>query len=335
MSSSDFRASFLESVENNIVGFFDKQQLEMIMDKITLVLNDYELSERCTDIATIDSVNEKLIKRYCACLLVDGKSEKTIYQYRRTLIRLSDFLCNKPFTEIGVYEIRYYLASEKERGISNRTLENSRSNISAFFQWMTLEDIIPKNPLLVMKSITYPDEIKLPFNEIEIDSLKSSCKTLKERALVEMLLSTGVRVSELSEMLVSDIDFITMDVKVKHGKGAKERKTYTTPVSAKHVKKYLAERKDSDSPYLFCNLKHGKLKPGGIRHILNVVAKRAGVANTHPHRFRRTFATGLAKRGMDVQEIQRLLGHSRLDTTMKYVCVDDENVKASYKKYIA
>ena len=334
MSSSDFRASFLESVENNLVGIFNKQQLEMIMDKITLVLNDYELSERCTDITTIDSVNEKLIKRYCACLLVDGKSEKTIYQYRRTLIRLSDFLCNKPFTEIGVYEIRYYFASEKERGISNRTLENSRSNISAFFQWMTLEDIIPKNPLLVMKSIAYPDEIKLPFNEIEIDSLKSSCKTLKERALVEMLLSTGVRVSELSQMNIDDIDFATLDVKVKHGKGSKERKTYITQVSAKHVKEYITNRKD-DKAYLFCNHKYDMLKPGGIRHILNVIAKRANVENVHPHRFRRTFATGLAKRGMDIQEIQRLLGHRNINTTLKYVYVDDENVKASYKKYIA
>ena len=332
---SDSRMSFLKSVRESLAGTLDPQQASIVIDKITLVLNDYELMERCTELITVDPTNEKLLKRYCACLMVDGKSEKTIYQYRRTLIRLSDFFREKPYTEMGVYDIRYYFACEKERGVSNVTLENTRANISAFYQWMTLEDLIPKNPMLLVNKISCPDEIKLPFSEVEIDSLKSACKTLKERALIEMLLSTGVRVSELSEMMVSDVDFITMDVHVKHGKGAKERKTYTTEVSARHMKKYLENRKEKDSPYLFCNSAHKMLKPSGIRYILNGIAKRAGVANVHPHRFRRTFATGLAKRGMDIQEIQRLLGHTKLDTTMKYVCIDDDSVKTSYKKYIA
>ena len=332
---ADFRLSFLKSVEENMVDLFDSQQITKIVDRVTLALNNYEITERCTELVPSDPINERLIKRYCACLMVDGKSKNTIYQYRRTLIRLSDFLQEKPFTEVGVYNVRYYLACEKERGLSNRSVENLRANISAFFQWMSLEDIIPKNPMLAMNTISYTDEIKLPFSEVEIDSLKSACRNLKERALIEILLATGVRVSELSQMEICDINFDTLDVTVKHGKGAKERKTYMTQVSAKHVKKYLEDRKEKESKCLFVNIKHEMLKPSGIRYILNNIAKRAGVENVHPHRFRRTFATGLARRGMNIQEIQKLLGHTKVTTTLRYITIDDDNVKSSYNKYIA
>ena len=170
---------------------------------------------------------------------------------------------------------------------------------------------------------------------LKIDKLRFACKDDKERAIIEFLLASGVRVTELSEMLVEDVDFQTMDVHVVHGKGAKERMTYISPVALERLKKYILGRPESDCKYLFYNCKHQQLEPGGIRHILNRIAERAGVSNVHPHRFRRTFATKLAKRGMNVQDIQKLLGHSDISTTMEYVSMDDTTVKASYKKYIA
>ena len=330
---SDYRTSFIRDVEVALSANFTQEQIAIISNTVVKALANYEIVERCTDLVPLDDTNERLIKRYRACLMVDGKSEKTIYQYERTVRKLIE-LIPKPVTEIGSYEVRFFLASEQERGVSARTRENQRANLSAFFQWLTDDEIIQKNPVAKLKPIKYPDEVKTAFSDVEIDALRGACRTLKERALVEMLISTGVRVSELSSMNVNDINLDTLSVHVVHGKGAKERITYTTPVSVKHLQAYINNRPDT-GPALFYNIKHERLNVGGIQHILKEIAKRAGVINVHPHRFRRTFATNLAKRGMDIQEIQKLLGHSNLNTTMQYVCVDDTQVQTSYKKYIA
>lgn len=332
-NSKDYRMSLIQDVENELINQFAPDQVTMISNIILKALSEYEITERCTDLVPLDDVNNKLIKRYRACLMVDGKSDKTIYQYTRTLYRMSDTM-KKPFTEMGTYDIRFYLALEQERGISLRSVENTRSNLSAFFQWMLNEELIAKNPLAKIKPVKYHDELKKAFSEVEIDALRTSCKSLKERAIFEMLLSTGVRVSELSMMKVQDINFSDLSVHVVHGKGSKERMTYTTAVSAKHLLQYLNDRQETGDS-LFYNHTHETLTVQGIRHILKTIAKRSGVENVHPHRFRRTFATGLAKRGMNVQEIQKLLGHSSIDTTMTYVNVENSGVQASYKKFSA
>lgn len=331
--SKDYRTSFVRDVEAALAANFGPDQVALISNVVVKALADYEITERCTDLAPLDDVNERLIKRYRACLMVDGKSESTISQYTRSVRKLIE-LIPKPVTEMGAYDIRFFLASEQERGISARTRENQRANLSTFFQWMTDDDIIPKNPISKLKSIKYPDEVKTPFADVELDALRGACRTLKERALIEMLISTGVRVSELSNMDVADINMNTLSVHVVHGKGSKERMTYTTPVSVKHLQTYIKNRPDTGTA-LFYNNKHERLASGGIEYILNELAKRAGVNNVYPHRFRRTFATNLAKRGMAIQEIQKLLGHSSIETTMQYICVDDANIKTSYNKFIA
>jgi len=329
----DYRSAFIRDVETALADNFSPEQVTIVSNVIAKALSEYEIAERCTDIVPLDDANERLIKRYRACLMVDGKSEKTIYQYIRTVRKLSECI-RRPFTEMGAYDIRFFLAMEQERGVSARSRENTRANLSAFFQWMTNDEIIPKNPIASIKSVKYKEEIKLPFTEVEIDALRGACRTLKERALIEMLLSTGVRVSELASMEVGDINLDNLSVHVVHGKDDKERVTYTTAVSASHLKKYILSRGET-GPNLFYNKKHEPLNAGGIRFILNGIAERAGVHRVHPHRFRRTFATGLARRGMDIQEIQRLLGHSNINTTMQYVCIDDSKVHASYKQFIA
>ena len=331
--SKDYRMSFVRDVEAALAGAFTPEQVSMVSAAVIKTMANYEITERCTDLVPVGDENDKLIRRYRACLMIDGKSEKTIYQYTRSIRKLSEAI-GKPFAEMGTYDIRFFLAIEKERGISNATLENARANLSAFFQWMTEDEIIPKNPLAKIKPTKVPVEVRKPFSEIEVDALRSACKTLKERAIVEMLLSTGVRVSELVGMEVKDINLADLSVHVVHGKGAKERITYTTPVSVKHLQAYISARKE-DGPALIYNRSHKVITDSGIRTILNGIARRAGVENVHPHRFRRTFATGLARRGMDIQEIQRLLGHTNINTTMKYVVLDDTKVQASYRQYIA
>ena len=330
---SDYRLQFIQEVETALVVKYGADQSAVITDMVAKVLNGYEITERCTDLVPQDDRNERLLKRYSACLMVDGKSKKTIYQYMWTLKRLSEVI-QKPFAEMGAYDIRFYFALEKERGISNRTLENHRSYISAFFQWMTNEEIIIKNPITKVNRIKCPTEIKKPFSEVEIDAIRGACVNLRDRALVEVLLSTGVRVSELTGMEIKDINQSTLSVHVIHGKGNKERMTYITAVALKHLLAYVNAR-PGDCQALFCNYKAEPIGVTGIQYILDEIGKRAGVEGVHPHRFRRTFATGLARRGMEIQEIQKLLGHVNINTTMKYVCVDDDRVRSSYRQYIA
>ena len=329
--ATDGRQNLIQTIENELVNRLSAETYDVVVGIVIKALNNYEVVERCTDIVVHDDFNERILKRYCACLMVDGKSEKTIAQYKRTATKLADFI-GKPYTEIGVYDIRYFLACEKERGVSDRTCENTRANLSAFFQWMHLEEIIQKNPCMNIKPLKYKDEVRKPFSEVEIDRLRSACDTLKKRALVEFLLTSGVRVSELASMEVSDVDGV--NVHVSHGKGNKERMTFINNVAKSHLQKYLLSRPEQGGA-LFYNKNHDPLQAGGIRNILKTIEKDSGVENVHPHRFRRTFATGLANRGMNIQEIQKLLGHSNLNTTMEYVCIDNSKIKTSYQQYIA
>lgn len=328
---SDCRERLLRDIQVEMHSLVDQQTAETLSGIILKCLANYEITERCTELVPVETPNEKLLKRYVACLRIDGRSEKTIYQYHRTCARLGEFL-QKPFTEMGAYDIRYYLGCEKERGISGRSLENARANLSAFFQWMANDELIQKNPMTKIKPIKYADVTRLPFSDTDIDALRSACKRQKERAIIELLLSSGIRVSELSQMDITDLDFRKLTVRVLHGKGNKERTTYMTSVAAKHVEKYLSSREDSQTA-LFLNQKKARLCPNGVRDILNRIAARAGISNVYPHRFRRTFASGLAARGMEIQEIQKLMGHSNINTTMEYVYTSDERVSASYRQY--
>lgn len=327
----DYRTEFINSVKSQLT-FLEAADASKVIEQIIVSLSDYNLERISTDLALYDDTNEKILKRYSACLYIDGKSEATIYQYQRTARKLA-VLSGKNYTDMTSYDIRLFLANEKSRGVSNTTLENARANISAFFQWMTVEDVIPKNPCMAIKPIKCESKIKTAFTSVELDRLRSACSASKERALIEFLISSGVRVSELTSMTLSDIDVQTMTVHVKHGKGGKERTTYINDVAKNHLLTYITEREEKGTA-VFYNSQHIPIAPGGIRHILNRLGAKADVSNVHPHRFRRTFATDLASRGMPIQEIQKLLGHSKLDTTMEYVSVDDMKVQASYKKYI-
>lgn len=330
----DYRQMLISSIEKNIVNYLTREQSDVVTGKIIQLLNDYEITKRTTDIVVYDDVNERILRRYCACLMIDGKSEKTIEQYSRTIRNLLAFL-QKNVTDIGVYDIRYYFACRKEQGLSNRSLENTRANLSAFFQWMSLEELIPKNPCLMIKPIKYKDEIRKAFSEIEIDQLRSACKNQRERAIVEFLLATGVRVSELVSMNVADVDFDRKTVHVRNGKGSKERITYISDVAMSHLKRYLESRTVASDVLFYGGRGSTRISDDGTQRMLRSLGTRAKVSNVHPHRFRRTFATTLANRGMKVQEIQKLLGHSSLATTMEYVVVDNNRIQASYKQYIA
>ena len=328
------KEKLLMDIMEKLTARFDTDELGYISTTITKVLYDYEVTEKSTQLVLYDNYNERILKRYIACLFVDGKSKKTIDKYQHRLKAFSDFI-GIPFDKVGTYDIRYYLASMKEKGLSDRTLENYRSYISAFYQWLTREDFIVKNPCDKINPIKYKEEIRKPFTETDIDKIRSHCTTIRNRALVEMLLSSGIRVAELSNLQISDIDFNSLSVHIREGKGAKERISYMTSVCAMHLKAYLLQRSDNNPALFVSDRKNQQLNPSGIRFILKSIEKASNIEDIHPHRFRRTFATNLAKRGMDVQTIARLMGHSDIQTTMIYVAMDDNKIISEYKKHTA
>lgn len=329
--SEDCREEFVKRIKARIGCELDPEAAQAAVDAVIRELSNYEITPRETALAVADGSNEKILKRYIACLRIDGKSEKTIAQYARECRKFAE-MTGKPYTEIGPYDVRFYLADMKGRGISNRSMENSRMYLSALFRWMELEELIPRNPCATVKKIKYAADIKLPFDDAEIDKLRSACRTKKERAIIEMLLSSGIRVSELCDLDVKDIDFEKRTIRILHGKGDKERVTYFNAVAAMRMKEYMEERGVLVEP-AFINHLGERIASGGIRSILKTIEKRSGVKNVHPHRFRRTFASSLAARGMNIQEIKRIMGHSSISTTMTYIYVDDIAVQMSYKKY--
>lgn len=330
---TDYKNQIVTALERSLVMSYGAEVAEEAAQELLKILKPFEIVKPSTDLAVYEETDELLLKEYCACLLVEGKSKNTLKLYQKVVKSLARDV-KKHYVDMSASDIRLYLAIQKSRGVSNSTLETERACISAFFQWMTREDKIPKNPCATISPIKYTEKIKLPFSPVEIDAIRSACKNYKERAIVEVLLSSGVRVSELTDLKVSDINFDDLSVTVRCGKGGKSRTTYMNDLAKTHLLKYLFNR-NTMNEYLFYNKKKERLSAGGVRFILKQIGERAGVDNVHPHRFRRTFATGMARRGMEVQEIQKILGHTNINTTMEYVYTSDEHTQLAYKKYIA
>lgn len=310
----------------------DNTSFDEIVQKLSFVLNNYEINKKTTDLVPYNDENIRILNRYKACLLVEGKSIQTIEAYSYRIKHMYE-TSHVNLKDVGPYDIRFYLAILKQHGCSNHTLETIRAYIAAFYKWMVIEEIIDKNPCAPIKPIKFTSEVKKAFSEVEMELLRSNCKSIKERALIEILASTGIRVSELVNLDIVDVNFQHNTILVRHGKGDKERIVYMSPVAAYYLKKYLDTRKDNGVELFRSNM--GRLKDGGVRYILKEIGDRAGVEKVHPHRFRRTFATNLNSKGMAIQNIQTLLGHSKLDTTMIYVDVDDNAVKSEYVKFMA
>lgn len=329
----DYKQQLISDVTEALAPQLEFEDIEIVSDEMSIALRGYEVTKKSTDIVTYDGINEQILKRYQACLLIAGRSQKTIEAYARVARKLFEAL-QKNYTDMTVSDLRYFLAYEKSRGVSNRTLENTRVMISAFFTWLLDEELIAKNPCRPISPIKYAKEIRLPFSSVEVDAIRTACRTKKERAIVEVLLASGVRVSELCSIKISDINFDSLAIRVREGKGSKQRTVFINELANKHLTEYLTSR-NIQGDYLFYNKKKERLEPGGVRHILKTLEKRANVEDVHPHRFRRTFATGLASRGMEIQEIGKLLGHSNLNTTLAYVYTSEEQIQTSYRKYNA
>lgn len=278
-----------------------------------------------------DSETDDCLGAFISAKQIEGRSPKTIERYEYIIGKMLGTV-SVPTNRISVYHLRQYLSEMKESGLSDRTLEGIRSVFSSYFGWLQKEGLISKNPCANLGPIKYMKKVRLPFSDVELHKIKEACKNKRDLAIVYFLLSTGCRISEVCGLNRESVDFEKKECVVL-GKGNKERKVYIDNVTALILQRYLKGRHDT-SEALFAGKGTDRMKPGGIRKLLNGIGERAGVENVHPHRFRRTLATNLINRGMTIQEVANILGHENVNTTMTYVFVDQANVHNSYERCI-
>jgi len=320
------KVSFIELLEKRLETEVTAEELRRIVKAVSEVLQSFDIMETdCSGPGTDD-----LLKQYAAALKVQSRSQKTIDRYVYEIERMVRAV-GLPCGRITIHHLRAYLAKEQERGIGDSTLEGIRQIFTAFYNWLQRESLIEKNPTANLGPIKVAKKKKQVYSEVDIEKLNQSCKSIRDRAIIAFLSSTGCRISEVTELDRDSIDLEKLECTV-HGKGDKERTVYMSAVTGMMIRNYLDSRRDKEKA-LFIGKRGERLQPGGVRIMLKNVAKAAGVEHVHPHKFRRTLATKLTRHGMPIQDVAAILGHDKLDTTMKYVVLNNEDIKNSYRRY--
>ena len=321
----DAKMSLITQLENKLKTEITADSMNRVLRIVADVMEGFDIRE----IAVAEDQDD-LLDCYISAMQVQGRSEKTLHRYR--------YIIEKMMAQVGVstrritvYHLRNYLAAMKAKGRQDSTLESERQVFSAYFNWLQRESLIDRNPTANLGSIKCAKKQKQIFSDIEMEKLRQNCKCKRDRAILAFLASTGCRVSELTGLNREEVDLNGLQC-VVHGKGNKERRVYLDGVTGMLLRAYLAERKDKCEA-LFVNRFGLRLNADGVREMLTRLAEVAGVEHVHPHKFRRTLATNMARKGMPVQEIARILGHDKIDTTMEYVVLDDDDIRHQYRKF--
>ena len=301
------------------------QKLQQVMIK--------RLAENREDIEKI--TNHQYLQMFLDAKKIEGCSERTLKYYETTIMHVLKIIAN-PVRKISTERIREYLADyQKINNCSNVTIDNIRRNISSFFCWLEEEDHILKSPMRRIHKIKTKKTVKEVISDEGIEQLRDKCPCLRDLAIIDMLYSTGMRVGELVKLNVVDINFEEREC-VVFGKGDKERRVYFDAKTKLHLQAYLESRTDAN-PALFVTLDapHDRLKISGVEIRIRQLGRSLSMEKIHPHKFRRTMATRAIDKGMPIEQVQKILGHSQIDTTMQYAIVNQNNVKTSHRKYIA
>lgn len=275
-----------------------------------------------------------LLRLFLTAKEVEGCSSRTITYYKSTILHMADAI-GKPYTQIESDDLRCYLAEyESKRKAGKVTIDNIRRILSSFFSWLEDEDYIVKSPVRRIHRVKTAAVTKEVLSDEDLETLRDNCTNVRDLAIVDMLATTGMRVGELVRLNIADIDLQKRECIVT-GKGNKQRPVYFDARAKLHLKEYLDSRAD-DCPALFVSLDTtaNRLSIGGVETRLRALGAACGVPGVHPHKFRRTLATHAIDKGMPVEQVQKLLGHARIDTTMHYAMVNQNNVKASHRKYL-
>ncbi len=327
------KEKLMMEITQGMLPYLNNDQLKHLKHVIEHSLFNFEVSE--SKINSDEDDSNILIGRFIAAKRIEGCSEKTLKYYETTINAMVQEL-QKNVRCILTEDLRGYLTDYQSRNQSSRvTIDNIRRILSSFYSWLEDEDYILKSPVRRIHKVKTTSIIKETYTDEELELMRDSCEEIRDLAIIEMLSSTGMRVGEMVLLNRSDIDFTQREC-IVFGKGDKERIAYFDARTKLHLQKYLNSRQD-DNPALFVSLKspYNRMQIGGIENRLRKMGKRINISKVHPHKFRRTLATMAIDKGMPIEQLQRLLGHQRIDTTLQYAMVKQSNVKIAHKKYIS
>lgn len=321
-------------IKASMTTVLSTQQMELLHKVLVKSTNNLCITEIDSEIKCSKINNNKLLSIFISSKKVEGCSEKSLKYYTNTIEKLLQKI-NKSIIDISTNDLRTYLSEHQELKNSSRvTIDNMRRIFSSFFAWMEDEDYILKSPVRRIRKVKTGRLIKETLSDEQLETLRDNCAEIRDLAMIELLTSTGMRVGELVRINRTDIDFYERQL-VVFGKGNSQREVYFDARSKIHLKKYLETRTDDDKA-LFVSLSkpHNRLSIGGVEMRLRTLGKKAAIAKVHPHKFRRTLATMAIDKGMPIEQVQRLLGHVKIDTTLHYAMVNQTNVRNSHRKYI-
>lgn len=317
-SLTDYQLNKLK--ESLIINF---ERLEFII-KTDELKHQEELNE-----------NKNMIESFISSKQVEGCSERTIKYYKEIIEKFVNSF-DKSIKQISTNEIRNYLSNYKDNSsCGSITIDNIRRVLSSFFSWLEDEDYIIKSPIRRIHKIKTAVVVKEVLTDENLERLRDECENIRDLSLIELLISTGMRVGELVNLNINSLNFEDRSCIVL-GKGNKEREVYFDAKTKLHLKEYISKRNDSNDA-LFVSMRepHQRLSISGIELIIRTLGINSNISKVHPHKFRRTLATMAIDKGMPVEQVQKLLGHVKIETTMHYALVNQSNVKISHRRYIA
>ena len=329
------KKQFIADIIQAMLQHLDNSQLEYLQQVLETKLENIEISPtNKTSVKIVENENKTLTNSFISAKRIEGCSEKTLAYYENTIsITLTQI--NKNLKQLTTDDLRLYLTEYQDQHNSSRvTIDNIRRILSSFFSWLEDEGYIFKSPIRRIHKVKTDKVIKETYTDEELETLRDNSPTIRDLAMIDMLASTGMRIGEMVLLNKDDIDFAERECKVL-GKGNKERIVYFDARTKLHLQQYLNSRTDNDEA-LFVSLRKPceRITIGGIESRLRKLGQNLHIHKVHPHKFRRTLATMAIDKGMPIEQLQRLLGHQRIDTTLQYAMVKQSNVKLAHKKFI-
>ena len=325
------KQNLITDVVQGMLPYLNNAQLKKLQEVLQHSLVNYEIIENEN---RDQSSEQNFVELFLSAKRIEGCSEKSLKYYKATIETMLSTL-DKEVKYIVTDDIRGYLTEYQEKNNSSKvTIDNIRRILSSFFSWLEDEDYILKSPVRRIHKVKTGTNIKETYSDEALELMRDNCTELRDLAMIDMLASTGMRVGEMVLLNRTDIDFNEREC-IVFGKGSKERVVYFDARTKIHLQNYLNSRSDSNDA-LFVTLKapYNRLKIGGVETRLREFGKQLGLSRVHPHKFRRTLATMAIDKGMPIEQLQQLLGHRKIDTTLQYAMVKQSNVKIAHRKYI-
>lgn len=324
----------ITDIEQGMQSFLDNSQMKKLHEVLTHVFWETEVIKTNDVVETEDFNNHTLLNTFISAKKVEGCSEKTLKYYKATIERMFVDI-TESVSHITTDDLREYLANYQQiNDCSKANIDNIRRILSSFFAWLEDENYILKSPVRRIHKIRTTKTVKETYTDEALEQIRDACTNLRDLAIIDLLASTGMRVGELVKLNITDIDFDNREC-VVFGKGSKERPVYFDARTKIHLRNYVQSRTD-ENPALFVSLlkPYKRLEISGVEIRIRQIGRNLGLDKVHPHKFRRTLATRAIDKGMPIEQVQQLLGHAKIDTTMQYAMVSQNNVKLSHRKYI-